>query len=171
MLKLLCPDIYINDIYDIDISYLKSLNIKGILVDLDNTLLPWDEYEASPEVIEWVDTMKKEGFSLCMVSNNKARRIRRCAHQLNIPAVWGHFKPSRKAFRKGMSMIGTTWDQTVVIGDQIFTDIFGANRMGILAILVKPISHKELLWTKLMRKLEGWVLQLLKRREMIDIGF
>ena len=162
MLKLLCPDIYISSIYDMDFEYLQKKNIKGILIDLDNTLLPWNGIKVDTDVMEWINALKRRGFSICIVSNNKARRIKKCAKMLDIPAVWGHFKPFRKAFIKGMSILGTTPDQTVVVGDQIFTDIFGAKRMGILAILVKPISDQELLWTKLVRKLELRVLHKLE---------
>jgi len=167
MLKLLCPDIYINSIFDIDTKNLKESGIKGILLDLDNTLLDWSQTYVPKKVKEWVNKLKAEGFLVCIVSNNKAKRIKRCSDQLGVPAVWGHYKPFSKAFKKGMAFTQTFPDETAVVGDQIFTDILGAKRLGMFAILVKPMSGKEFLWTKLMRSLEKIVLYILLRKKLI----
>ena len=101
MLNLFCPDMYIEDIYKLDLDYIKTKNIKGILVDLDNTLLPWDSQYIEEKLKNWVNNCLKKEISLCIISNNKASRIRHCAESLGIPAVISKsFKPRRKVFKK-----------------------------------------------------------------------
>ncbi|MCR4430744.1 MAG: YqeG family HAD IIIA-type phosphatase [Tepidanaerobacteraceae bacterium] len=162
MLKLLLPDLYLDNIYNLDFEYLKKNNIKGLLIDLDNTLLPWDCSDISQDLMDWIKKCKDWGLSLCIVSNNRARRINECASRMGIPAVTRAIKPCKKAFLKGLNILGINNDQVAVIGDQIFTDVFGAKRMGMLAIMVKPASKKEFIWTKLMRIVENIVLKQLK---------
>lgn len=169
MLKLFCPDIFIDDIYQLDLEIIKKKNKKGILIDLDNTLLPWDSFTIEERLKKWIDECKQAGFSLCILSNNKAHRINRCAKELGIPAALGSLKPRKKAFKNGLSILGTTPEQTVIIGDQIFTDVLGGKRMGILTILVRPISSRELWWTKLMRKVERILLNKLVKKNMISL--
>lgn len=160
MLRLLRPDLYLDSIYSLDFEFLEQNNIKGLLIDLDNTLLPWDCLNISKKLKAWIENCKARGLSLCIVSNNRARRINECARQLEIPAVIGAIKPSKKAFLKGLDILGIKKSQAAVIGDQIFTDVLGAKRMGMLAILVKPVSKKEFIWTKLMRGVESIILKL-----------
>lgn len=168
MLNLLCPDIYIENIYKLDLNYLKTKDIKAILVDLDNTLLPWDSFYIEKKLKDWVNNCKKQGFSLCIISNNKHHRIKDCAKRLGIPSVTGLLKPCKQPFRKGLEILGTQPEQTAVLGDQIFTDILGAKRVGLFAILVKPLSNRELYWTRVMRKLEHQVLMRMQRKKLIS---
>ena len=170
MLKLLCPDLYIESIYKLDLHYIKKKNIKGILIDLDNTLLPWDSICIEDRLMNWVNHCLKQGFSLCIISNNKYHRIKHCAERLGIPAVSGSLKPCKKAFKKGLDILGTQPEQTAVLGDQIFTDILGAKRMGLYAILVKPMSSRELYWTRIMRRLERQLLKLLENKKLISLN-
>jgi len=169
MLELLCPDLFVENIYKLDLRSIKAKNIKGILIDLDNTLLPWDSMQIEDKLVAWTQDCLKEGFSLCIISNNKYNRIKRCSELLGIPAVIGSYKPCKAAFKKGMDILGTQPEETAVIGDQIFTDIFGAKRLGLYAILVKPISSRELYWTKMMRLLERRILKVLKAKKLIDL--
>ncbi|HHX22510.1 MAG: YqeG family HAD IIIA-type phosphatase [Tepidanaerobacteraceae bacterium] len=170
MLKLLCPDIYIENIYSLDLKYIKEKNINAMLVDLDNTLLPWNSDSVDDDLLNWVDNCKKQGISLCIISNNKYHRIRKCAKRLEIPSVNGFIKPFKQPFKKGIEILGSKPEQTAVIGDQLFTDIFGAKRMGLFAILVKPISKQELYWTRVMRKLERIALTRMERNRLISIN-
>ncbi len=169
MLKLFCPDLFIQDIYELDLNHIKKNSIKGILVDLDNTLLPWDSMYIEDKLIDWTKRCLNEGFSLCIISNNRYDRIKYCSEHLGIPAVFGSFKPCKSAFKKGMDILGTQPKETAVLGDQIFTDIFGAKRMGLYAILVKPLSSRELYWTKIMRVLERRLLKILESKKLISL--
>lgn len=168
MLKLFCPDLYIKDIYSLDLNLLKQKNIKGLLLDLDNTLLPWDSYHINSKLKNWIVNCKKEDISLCMISNNCSSRIKRCAKGLGIPAVTGAVKPRKKAFKNGLKILETGLEETAVIGDQIFTDILGAKRMGLFAILVEPMSKNEFIWTKIMRFLERILLDKMKKKNLIS---
>lgn len=168
MLKLFCPDLYIKDIYSLDLNILLEKNIKGLLLDLDNTLMPWDSYFVDAKLQDWINSCLEHGISLCMISNNRSSRIKRCAANLGIPAVMKAIKPRKKAFRKGLEILGTHSDQTAIIGDQIFTDIFGANRMGLFTILVKPISENEFIWTKIMRFLERILLKKMEKKNLLS---
>ncbi|HHY71229.1 MAG TPA: YqeG family HAD IIIA-type phosphatase [Thermoanaerobacterales bacterium] len=169
MFKLFCPDLYIESIYKLDLDYMKKKNIEGILIDLDNTLLPWDSIYIEDRLMSWINHCIKQGFSFCIISNNKYNRTKHCAERLGIPAVSRSLKPCKKAFKKGLDILGTRPEQTAVLGDQIFTDILGAKRMGLFAILVKPISRRELYWTKIMRKLERKILSILINNRFISI--
>lgn len=159
MLKYFSPDLYINSIFELDLDLLKKKGIKGLLVDLDNTLLPWNSELIDDKLIDWIKTCKQHGFALCIISNNKARRIESCAKKLNIKAVTGSLKPAKKAFLKALKILNLSPNEVAVVGDQLFTDVFGAKKMGIYAILVKPLSNTELLWTKWMRRLERLILK------------
>jgi len=169
MLNLFCPDLYVESIYELDLHFLKEKNIKGILVDLDNTLLPWNSISIEDKLIYWTQSCLKKGFSLCIISNNKYNRIKGCSKLLGIPAVIGPLKPCKIAFKKGLDILGTQPEETAVIGDQIFTDVFGAKLMGMYAILVKPISSREFFWTRIMRFLERRVLKILENKKLINL--
>lgn len=162
MLKLFCPDEYVDNIYSIDLDALIKRNIYGILIDLDNTLLPWNSYVVDERLKNWIQQCAQKNIKLCIISNNKAKRIRCCSELLMIPAVTGSVKPIKTVFRKGLRVLGLEPSQAAVVGDQLLTDVFGAKRMGMYAILVKPISDNEFIWTKIMRYIER---QLLKHIE------
>jgi len=161
MLKLLIPKLYKPSIYEVDLSSLKKENIQGIILDLDNTLVPWGEKEASKEVIDWIGLVKSKGFKLCLVSNSHlySRKVNRLSNALKIPAIAGAFKPFPRAFRRATQIMNTSSSQTAVIGDQIFTDILGGNYLGMYTILVTPLSPKEFFTTRIVRKIERIVLQ------------
>ncbi|ADL08092.1 YqeG family HAD IIIA-type phosphatase [Thermosediminibacter oceani] len=167
MWKLFRPDLYVQDIFQIDFKYLKQKGIKGILIDLDNTLLPWNSCEIDDKLIEWIRRGREEGFTFCIVSNNMARRIKTCSEKLGIPAVTsGAFKPGKRVFLKGMEIIGTSVNETVFIGDQLFTDVLGAKRLGMMVILVKPLDESEFFWTKIIRRLERKIINFMKRKAL-----
>lgn len=164
MLNLLCPDLYINSIFDIKPEFLKAKGIKGVIVDLDNTLVPWNEVSINKALGEWFQKFKDVGIRLCIVSNNKKDRVTTFGEKIGIPAIHKARKPRKKSFLKGMRILKTKPCNTAVIGDQVFTDILGGNRLGLFTILVIPISKKEFLWTRLMRSIEKAVLNFLIKK-------
>ncbi len=163
MLKLLAPDQQLNNIFEVDTDYLQSLGIKGIITDMDNTLVPWSDRTVHPRLSEWFTGLKKKNFKLFIVSNNSKDRGGQLASELAIPAIWYAVKPRRRAFREAINKMQLPPEQVAVIGDQIFTDVLGGNRLGLYTILVVPLSEKEFIWTKLMRLFERQVLNYLKR--------
>ncbi len=163
MHKLLIPDQHLNNIFEIDTAYLKSIGIKGIITDMDNTLVAWSDRSVYPRLAEWFAKLKSEGFKLFIVSNNSKDNGGKLARELDIPAIWYAVKPRRSAFRKALKQMELTPAETAVVGDQIFTDVLGGNRLGLHTILVTPISEKEFIWTRFPRMLERIVLARIKQ--------
>ena len=158
MRRLLLPDQQLNDIFEIDTAYLKSIGIKGLITDMDNTLVAWSDRNCHPRLAEWFARLKSRGFKLFIISNNSRDSGGQLALELDIPAIFYAVKPRKRAFQQALENMELTPEEVAVIGDQIFTDVFGGNRLGLHTILVTPISEKEFIWTKLMRMLERLVL-------------
>lgn len=159
MRELLIPDQKLNNIFEIDADYLNSIGIRGIITDMDNTLVPWSDRTVYPKLTDWFVCLKKKGFKLYIVSNNSRDRGAMLAQELDIPAIWYAVKPRRKAFRKAISEMQLLPEEVAVIGDQILTDVLGGNRLGLHTILVTPISEKEFFWTKITRMLERMLIK------------
>ncbi|MFZ5688122.1 MAG: YqeG family HAD IIIA-type phosphatase [Bacillota bacterium] len=162
MLGLLKPAMYVNSVSLIPVKQLQDKGISGLIIDLDNTITEWAGEVVNPEIEQWIANLPQHNIKTCIVSNNRRRRVCRVAEQLGIRCVFNAGKPRRKAFRQAMDLLGTSPEETAVIGDQIFTDILGGNRLGLLTILVVPISSKEFIGTQFVRKLERMVLRYLK---------
>lgn len=158
-MKNLKPDMMLDSIYDIDYIKLKNLNKKGLLIDLDNTLIEWDKRKAEEKLINWLLHTQKEGFKICIISNNTEDRVIEFIGDLEIPTIHKALKPMRKSFNKGIGILGLKKQEIAVVGDQVFTDILGGNRTGLYTILVKPMGGKEFWWTTIVRKIEKIVLR------------
>lgn len=167
VMKLLLPDQIIESVLAIDYHMLKQREIKGILIDIDNTLVPWGEKDLPDDFIAWIDQRKAEGFQLCIVSNALEDRAQQIAQVLEIPAVGRALKPTKRAFLRGLAKLNLAPQEVAVVGDQLFTDIFGGNRLGLFTILVNPLSTTELGGTKLMRKLEQRVLKKMVKQGLV----
>ena len=168
MFKILKPKVYINSVYNIDLKKIKKIKkIKGIIVDLDNTLVAWGEKEVSQKVIDWVKEAKKLGLKICIVSNTNSKRVAEFAKIFNIPYHSKYFKPFSIAFNNGLKILDTKKSETVVIGDQIFTDMWGGNKLKLLTILVVPIVKKDSIGTFLHRNLEKIFISFWMRRGII----
>ncbi len=162
-----CPHQVVRRVEEVDLEDLKARGIRALLLDLDNTLTPWLGYEMTPAAQQWLAQARRD-FQVCLVSNQvRARRVRRVAEQLGIVCVhglgpWG--KPWSRIFRRALRLTGAAPEQAAMIGDQLFTDVWGARRMGMYAILVEPVGKRELAWTRLHRWLARWVEKALRRR-------
>jgi uncharacterized protein len=151
----LIPSQQVRTIFDIDLDKLWHSGIRGIITDLDNTLVGAKDPHPTSELTEWLKQVKEKGFKAVIVSNNGESRVSTFAGPISIPFISGAKKPTNRAFRKAMDMMRTTAAQTVVIGDQLLTDVLGGNRMGLFTILVDPISLRdEGIFTKVNRKIE-----------------
>lgn len=164
MLKLFQPTMHATSIERIPLEKLTGAGIRGLILDLDNTVTPWNHLEVEPKVAEWLTKVKDMGIKACVVSNNKReQRVAVVADHLGIPFVFRATKPRRRAFLSSMALMETDRTDTAVIGDQLFTDILGGNRLGLLTILVTPISEREFFGTKVMRYAERALMWLLKK--------
>lgn len=162
----LIPRIHVSSPYELDTEILKKNGIQGIIVDIDNTLVPWAEKYADQKVIDLVVKLKAEGFKICILSNGTRKRVSLFNKDIRLPAIHNAGKPSRAAFKKAVALLETAPESTAVIGDQIFTDILGGNRLGLFTVLVVPMSSKEFIWTRLVRQVEKIILH--KYRHLID---
>ncbi len=159
MLDKLRPKLYVDSIYEIKFEKLKNIGIKGIIIDLDNTITEWDNPCLPDTACAWFKKMKDAGLKACIASNNSESRVVKAVERLGIPYVAKAKKPRRGAFRKAMEMMVTKPAETAVVGDQIFTDVLGGNRLNLFTILVVPINTKEFIGTRLVRVLERRVLK------------
>lgn len=164
MLKYFQPTLNAPSLDKISIENLVAGGIKGLIIDLDNTMTPWNDVEVGPKVSEWFTKVKEAGIKTCVVSNNKKRqRVAAVADKLGIPFVYRASKPLERAFRAGMDLLETGQEDTAVIGDQLFTDILGGNRLGLYTILVIPINDREFIGTRVIRYVEKFLVWAMKR--------
>ncbi|WP_334075285.1 MULTISPECIES: YqeG family HAD IIIA-type phosphatase [Paenibacillus] len=155
MFERFLPKLRVNNVFDIDLQSLYDQGYRGIITDLDNTLVGAKAPLATPELVEWFEKVKKAGFKLVIVSNNNLDRVSVFATPLNIEYVHKARKPAGSAFRKAIDMMGLRPEETIVVGDQLMTDIFGGNRQGLFTVLVLPISvADEGFGTRINRRLE-----------------
>ena len=144
--------------------FLISKGIKGIVLDVDNTLEPYENPVPTERVVAWFDSLKQSGIKAAIVSNNDSDRIDLFNKDLGLPAYSKSGKPFKKNVLSAMSDMGTTRENTILMGDQVFTDVWAAHNAGIPAILVPPIKDKTDLLTKFKRLLEKPVLKKYERK-------
>ena len=153
----LYPSAEANSAYQIDYKKEYDKGVRGVLFDVDNTLVPHGA-PATKQAKELFEYLHKIGLKTCIISNNKEARVSPFAKAVGSDYIYKADKPSARGYRQAMERIQTTPDTTIFIGDQIFTDIYGANRAGIRTYLVKPIHPKEEIQIVLKRYLERIVL-------------
>ncbi len=151
---ILYPKLYLNSVKDISLELLKQYNLKGLILDVDNTLIDYDKN--MPEGISsWAEKLKENGILLCIVSNtNQKEKVENVARKLDIPYIYFAKKPSKSGLEKAKAILKLENEQIAVVGDQILTDVLGANRCKMFSILVKPISEKDIFITKIKRPIE-----------------
>lgn len=167
LLKMFLPDEHVKDIFEITPQKLKKRGIKGIITDLDNTLVEWDRPDATPKVIEWVKEMEKENIKVTIVSNNNRERVESFSTPLNIQYIFRAKKPLRRAYERALEIMGLAKDEVVVVGDQLLTDVFGGNRGGFYTILVLPVASTDGFWTRFNRMIERRILDWFKKKGLL----
>lgn len=167
MLKNFLPDQHVKSIFEITPKSLKEKGIKGIITDLDNTLVEWDRPNATPNLIKWFEEMQKENILVTIVSNNNEKRVKAFSEPLKIPFIFQARKPMGKAFRKALKDMNLSKDEAVVIGDQLLTDVLGGNRNGFHTILVVPVASTDGLVTRFNRKIERRILKWFRKKGML----
>ncbi len=162
----LCPHWSVNNIHDVHINALRELGIAGVLLDLDNTLVRWHQEEMTAETLAWITELQEAGMKLCILSNSVlSTRSERIATRLGCFFVRSARKPGIQGFRKAMELMGTTPDTTLIVGDQMFTDILGGNRSGVYTVMVKPLEKHEFAYTRYVsRPPERVLLAMLRKR-------
>lgn len=159
MFKKYKPTWMVEAIYQITPEQLKKRNFKAILTDLDNTLIAWNNPDGTEELLAWIKEMKAAGIPVMVVSNNKAVRIERAIEKLDLEYIQRAMKPLTKGFREAERRLGLPKEQILMVGDQIMTDIRGANAAGIQNVLVKPIVESDAWNTKFNRSMERRIMK------------
>lgn len=156
---ILYPKKYINKITNIDIKFLTKNNIKALILDVDNTLI--DIEKNMIEGLEnWIYSMKQNKIKFCILSNsNDEQKVKQIAQKLDIPYFYFGMKPLKRGFKKAQKILKLESKYIGVVGDQIFTDILGANRCKMFSILVKPVLEKDIWITVLKRPIENKIIR------------
>lgn len=157
------PTKEVDSVYDINYEALYRQGYRGLIYDIDNTLTKHGA-PATEEVVELMKGLKQMGFGVCLLSNNKEERVKMFNEGIDVKYIHKAGKPAVAGYEKAMQLIGTNKKNTLFIGDQIFTDIYGANRAGLVTFLVKPIDKKEEIQIVLKRYLEKIVLHFYHKR-------
>lgn len=148
------PDILFENIYEITPEFLLSQKVKGLLLDLDNTIAPYEIEQPTEQMTAWFSELLRAGIRLAFVSNNHGDRVTRFNHVWKIPQYCNAKKPSPKGMRLALKQLDLAPEEAVALGDQIFTDCIAAHRAGIRFFLVPPIRDKKNLFFRTKRLLE-----------------
>ncbi|MBU8879470.1 YqeG family HAD IIIA-type phosphatase [Bacillus sp. FJAT-29790] len=168
MLKHFLPDQHAKSIFEITPENLMENGIKGIITDLDNTLVEWDRPNATPKLVEWFEEMRNNNVKVTIVSNNNESRVKAFSAPLGIPFISMARKPMSRAFKRAQQEMGLKREETVVIGDQLLTDVLGGNRGGFRTILVVPVAQTDGFFTRFNRKVERRILNWFRKKGMIQ---
>lgn len=166
MLKKFYPNVYMDSTYQIDFKHLYEKGFRGVIFDIDNTLVPHGA-PADKRAKALFQKLHSMGWKTCLISNNKEARVKPFAEAVKSSYVYKANKPSVKNYYYAMELMDTDKQTTIFVGDQLFTDVYGANRTGIPTILVKPIHPKEEIQIVLKRFLEKIVLIFYKKNKKI----
>lgn len=156
------PGEWVDSTYEIPWETWFEKGMRGVIFDIDNTLVPHGE-PADERALALFRRLHGMGMKTCLLSNNKEPRVASFAAQVSSSYIYKAGKPAVKNYQKAMELMGTGQADTLFVGDQLFTDVYGANRAGIYGILVKPIHPKEEIQIVLKRYLEAVVLYFYKR--------
>ncbi len=168
MIKLFLPNEYVDSVFDISPEKLKNQGIKAIITDLDNTLVEWDRKNATPRLMEWIESMQKNEILVTIVSNNNQFRVAAFSDPIGVPFIYNARKPMGRAFRRAIKDMNVKTEETVVIGDQLLTDVLGGNRNNLYTILVVPVAKTDGFFTRINRMIERRLLKFFKRKNMIQ---
>ncbi|MGO8672356.1 MAG: YqeG family HAD IIIA-type phosphatase [Capsulimonadaceae bacterium] len=159
------PSLVVESVGDVDPKVLRACGITAIITDLDNTLVPWRRYEITPGVIEWLERLEVEGIKICIASNTlHMQRLKQLADTMAIPFVDRVRKPFVGGFIRSMEAMESTRATTAVFGDQLFTDVWCGNKLGLTTILLRPpLSREEFFWTQVVRYIENAVIRCLRQ--------
>lgn len=156
---MLYPKEYLNSVKDIKLELLQKNNIKGLILDVDNTLINLDRV-MPVGVAEWAKNLKDNGIKICILSNsNKVKKVGEVAKIIDVPYIFFGKKPLKSGFLRAKDILKLKNENIAVVGDQIFTDIIGANRCNMYSVLVKPIEEKDYLLTRIKRPIEKFIIK------------
>ncbi len=155
----LYPDLYVNNIKEITLDILNKNKIKGLILDVDNTLIDYDKILLEGTK-QWCDNLRQNNIKICILSNtNKIKKVEKVAKILDLEYIYFAHKPNKKGFLKAQQLLNLNVNEIATVGDQIFTDVLGGNRVGMFTILTKPIDERDIAITKIKRPFEKIVIK------------
>lgn len=167
MYRLLTPHQAVESLFDIDFDALAAAGVRGIIFDLDNTIIPWDSCVMCPAIEEWLRGVLARDFRVAIVSNNWHSRVREIADRFGLPFVSRAYKPAKTGFRRALAALGLEPGEVAVVGDQLFTDVLGGNRLGLRTIWVKPLTAHEFIGTRIHRRFERLAVRMLRAKGLL----
>ena len=166
----LVPDYKFKVFSDASAEFLSSIGVKGIVLDIDNTLEPYEHPDPGEHVIKWLSELREAGISAAIVSNNGGERVERFNKDLKLPAYYKAKKPFKRNVLNALSDMGVERSEAILMGDQVFTDVWAARNAKIRAILVPPINDKRDIFTRFKRLLEKPILRKYERKRRRSIN-
>jgi uncharacterized protein len=168
-LRRIAPTEALDRLESVDLAELRATGKSLVMLDVDNTLIPWRSHTVPPETHQWLARARALGFRLCLISNTRnPERLKALSEAMGVPFVRAKFKPSREMYEAALAQFDARPEEAVMVGDQLFTDILGANRAGIDAIWVRPMAKREFIGTKLVSRTFERLLALLLYRYFQD---
>ncbi len=164
---MLRPDAVVTSVTEVTPDFLRARGVRAVMVDLDDTLLASGSEVLEPSFRAWLASLQQVGVPVVILSNGERRRVARWAKELKVGGLALMGKPFSRAFRRGLKHLGSAPGETAMVGDQLFTDVLGANMAGLVSVLVRPLSPGKLLHTRFLRRLEQ---RLLERFDLLRLG-
>lgn len=164
------PDYLAKDIYSVPTSFYKEQGIKNLLIDLDNTLAPYYEKDPSASTKAFIDKLKNEGFKVFIASNNTGKRVKRFSRSLQVPCASSLRKPFAFKLKKLLIRYNLKRDETLLLGDQVYTDVPTGKKSGIRVLLFHPLVEKDQIFTYFNRKREKKARKYLEELNIPRIG-
>lgn len=153
------PDAVVASVTEVTPDFLHARGVRAVMVDLDDTLLPAGSDLLEPLFKGWLESLRRADVPVVILSNGTHARVARSAQELGVVGLPLTGKPLGRAFRQGLAQLGTPARETAMVGDQMFTDVLGANLAGMVSILVAPLSPGKLLHTRMLRRVERHLLR------------
>ena len=167
MLEAFFPDEVCENIFEIDLERLSSIGIKGFILDIDNTLVKPSERIPNRELLQWIEKVRERGFQLCILSNASRKRVSSFSTGLGIYAISKARKPASSGFMKAVRLMELDKSVVCMVGDQLFTDVYGAKKIGIYTLYTRPIVLLEVFTVMLKRIPEYFIMRCYNKRNRL----
>lgn len=158
------PTWMISEIYNISPTKLDDMGIKAVFSDLDNTLIPWNNPDGTPQLRNWIKDLEKNNIKLVVISNNKHSRVKRALKSLKLDFISRSCKPMSRGIKAALKKYNLDRNQVIMVGDQLITDVWASNNSKVRSVLVKPLIESDAWNTKPNRMMETVLWKLLKRK-------
>ena len=165
-INLIIPNSYVSDIYSIEYQNLYDKGYCNLIFDIDNTLLPVNDINVPAKLVRLFNKLKKIGFNICIVSNNGLERVKPVSEKLDASYLHEAKKPNKEAFDRALELLNSDCGTTIMIGDQMLSDIKGANEYGLYSILVEPVDNKYDIKTGTSRILQNIMVKKLEKKNI-----